>query len=102
MTDAEVRLWFALRDRRFAQFKFRRQVAIGPYIADFVCFDARVVVEVDGGQHVDSIPDARRDHWFRANDFYVVRFWNHDVLRNLEGVLTSLIGTLQERKGSTS
>jgi very-short-patch-repair endonuclease len=97
MTDAEAKLWFALRDRRFARFKFRRQVAIGPYIADFVCFNARVVIEVDGGQHSESTSDARRDRWFTANDFHVVRFWNHDVLCNLEGVLTSLVQTLQDR-----
>jgi len=95
MTDAEAKLWFALRDRRFAQFNFRRQVAIGPYIADFVCFDARLIVEFDGGQHAESTSDARRDRWFAANDFQVIRFWNHDVLCNLDGVLSSLIQTLR-------
>src|SRR5262249_49151437 len=74
MTDAERRLWFALRDRRFANFKFRRQVPVGPFIADFVCYTARVVVEVDGGQHADSSTDERRDRWFAANDFLVLRF----------------------------
>ena len=97
MTDAERRLWFALRDRRFANFKFRRQVPVGPFIADFVCYTARVVVEVDGGQHADSSTDERRDRWFAANDFLVLRFWNNDVLSNLEGVLTSILSTLRER-----
>lgn len=97
MTDAERKLWFALRDRRFADFKFRRQVSLGPYIADFVCFEARVVVEVDGGQHVDSQSDKRRDQWFAVNNFTIARYWNNDVLRNLEGVLTSLLETLQSR-----
>jgi very-short-patch-repair endonuclease len=97
MTDAERKLWFALRDRRFANFKFRRQVPVGPFIADFTCYTARVVVEVDGGQHADSSTDDRRDRWFAANDFMVLRFWNNDVLSNLEGVLTSILSTLRER-----
>ena len=88
MTDAERKLWFALRDRRFARFKFRRQVPIGPFIADFVCFEARVVIEVDGGQHAESLQDQRRDRWLAANRFRVLRFWNNEVLSNLEGVLT--------------
>ena len=99
MTDAERKLWFALRDRRFAHFKFRRQVPIGPFIADFVCFDARLVIEVDGGQHADSSDDKRRDRWFAANRFQVLRFWNNDVLPNLEGVSTLIAEALAgERK----
>ena len=97
MTDAERKLWFALRDRRFVDYKFRRQVPVGPFIADFVCYDARVVVEVDGGQHAESARDAQRDQWFAAHGFVVVRFWNNDVLRNLEGVLTLLLETLHQR-----
>jgi very-short-patch-repair endonuclease len=95
MTDAERKLWFALRDRRFAGFKFRRQVPIGPFIADFVCFGERLVIEVDGGQHADSIRDQKRDRWFAANKFRVMRFWNNEVLANLEGVMTSLAEALQ-------
>jgi len=95
MTHAERKLWFALRDRRFANFKFRRQVPIGPFIADFVCYQARLVVEVDGGQHAESRRDARRDEWLAANDFRVLRFWNNDVLANIEGVLTVLLESLQ-------
>ncbi len=97
MTDAERKLWFALRDRRFSDFKFRRQAPIGPFIADFICYGARVVIEVDGGQHVESSRDARRDGWFAANDFHVLRFWNNDVLSNLEGVLTALLDLLHKR-----
>lgn len=97
MTDAERKLWYAFRDRRFASFKFRRQVPIGPFIADFICYDARVVIEVDGSQHADSSSDARRDRWFAANDFLVLRFWNNDVLKNREGVLTSVLETLHAR-----
>src|SRR5262245_32529166 len=97
MTDAERKLWFALRDRRFANFKFRRQVPVGPFIADFICYTARVVVEVDGGQHADSSTDDRRDRWFAAKHFLVRRFWNNEVLSNLEGVLTSILDTLRGR-----
>jgi very-short-patch-repair endonuclease len=90
MTDAERKLWFALRDRRFAAYKFRRQVAVGPYVADFLCYCARLVIEVDGGQHAESSNDARRDRWFAANGFRVMRFWNNDVVCNLDGVLTAI------------
>lgn len=96
MTDAERKLWFALRDRRFAAFKFRRQVPIGPYIVDFVCFELRVIVEVDGGQHADSAADIERDKWLAENEFRVLRYWNNDVLQNLEGVLTALLTELEK------
>ena len=98
MTDAERKLWFALRDRRFAGFKFRRQVPIDRFIADFVCFEARLVVEVDGGQHAGSLQDRWRDRWFAANGYRVVRFWNNEVLSNLEGVLTVLSAELEQRR----
>src|SRR5579872_3683310 len=94
MTDAERKLWFALRDRRFQSFKFRRQVPIGPYVADFMSYASRLVVEVDGGQHAEPGRDARRDRWLAENNFRVVRFWNNEVLRNLEGVLTALADEL--------
>jgi very-short-patch-repair endonuclease len=94
MTDAERKLWFKLRDRRFARFKFRRQVPIGQYIADFVCFDARLIIEVDGSQHASSMRDKLRDHWFIANGFRVLRLWNNDVLSNPEGVVTLIAESL--------
>jgi len=98
MTDAERKLWFALRDRRFAHFKFRRQVPLGRYVADFVCFDARLVVEVDGGQHAQSMRDKLRDRWLVANGFRVLRFWNNDVLSNLDGVSTRIAEALHEER----
>jgi very-short-patch-repair endonuclease len=98
MTDAERKLWYALRDRRFSGFKFRRQVPIDRFIADFICFEARLVIEVDGGQHADSSKDQRRDRWFAENGFRVVRFWNNEVLLNLEGVLTVLLAELEQRQ----
>jgi very-short-patch-repair endonuclease len=99
MTDAERKLWFALRDRRFANYKFRRQVPMGRFIADFICFSARVIIEVDGGQHSESRADEERDYWVAQNDFLVLRFWNNEVLRTLEGVMIKILKTLHERNG---
>jgi very-short-patch-repair endonuclease len=96
MTDAERKLWFALRDRRFAGFKFRRQVPIDRFVTDFVCFKVRLIIEVDGGQHAGSLQDRWRDRWFAANGFRVTRFWNNEVLSNLEGVLTVLSAELEQ------
>jgi very-short-patch-repair endonuclease len=94
MTDAERKLWFALCDRRLAAFKFRRQVPLGPFIVDFLCYQARLVIEVDGGQHADSVCDVRRDEWLAANTFRVLRFWNNDVLGNTEGALMVILDAL--------
>ena len=93
-TDAEQKLWLLLRDRRLDGIKFRRQVPFRQYILDFVCFERKLVVEVDGGQHGDSETDARRDALLRAEGFQVARYWNNDVLRNPEGVLTDLLNRL--------
>ena len=79
-TEAERALWLALRGRRFLAWKFRRQVPIGPFIADFLCIEARLIIEVDGGQHAENPRDVERDHWFEANGFRVLRLWNHAVL----------------------
>lgn len=95
MTDAERKLWLALRDRRLDDAKVRRQVPIGPYIADFACYAARLVIEIDGGQHAESKTDERRDHWFAANEFRVLRFWNNEVLENIEGVLTVIVDAVR-------
>jgi very-short-patch-repair endonuclease len=96
-TQAEGKLWLLLRDRRLAGFKFRRQVPIGPYIADFVSFPARLVVEVDGGQHAESARDLARDRWLAGEKFKVVRYWNNDVLQNPEGILTDLLSHLDRQ-----
>jgi len=88
-TDAERRLWLLLRDRSLDGIKFRRQVPFGPYVLDFVCFERRLVVEVDGGQHGDSQSDKTRTARLRAEQFQVVRYWNNDVLKDPEGVLTT-------------
>ena len=96
-TDAERKLWFLLRDRRLDGIKFRRQVPLGPDIVDFVCFERRLVIEVDGGQHVDSKADKVRDTRLEALGFSIVRYWNTDVLKNPEGVLTDLLTQLAAR-----
>jgi very-short-patch-repair endonuclease len=94
MTDAERKLWHALRARQFAATKFRRQVPIGPYIADFLCYEVRLVIEVDGGQHAESMRDSLRDRWFERNMFRVLRFWNNEVLNNLEGVTAAILSAV--------
>jgi very-short-patch-repair endonuclease len=90
MTDAEQKLWRALRSRSL-QYKFRRQVPLGRYVVDFVCFETKVIVEVDGGQHAASVSDAARDCYFADHGYRTLRFWNNDVLGNLEGVLASIM-----------
>ena len=93
-TDAEQKLWFLLRDRRLDGIKFRRQAPFKNYILDFVCFERKLVVEIDGGQHSDSGKDQARDDFLRAEGFHVARYWNNDVLRNPEGVLIDLLDRL--------
>jgi very-short-patch-repair endonuclease len=95
-TDVEQTMWRLLRDRRFAGVKFRRQVPIGPYVADFACIQARLAVELDGGQHADNPSDTRRDAFLAAEGWRVVRFWNHDVIENRNGVLEKLLQIIAE------
>jgi len=87
-TDAEIVLWNRIRNRHIDGHKFVRQQPIGGYICDFVCREKLLIVEVDGGQHNESAADAIRDQRLVADGFRVLRFWNNDVLGNLEGVLT--------------
>ncbi|NCT71744.1 MAG: endonuclease domain-containing protein [Xanthomonadaceae bacterium] len=96
MTDAERRLWKYLRAHRLDGQKFRRQQPIGPCIVDFVHFGARVVVEADGGQHVQSPHDAARDAWLMRQGFRVLRFWNDDILLHTDAVLESIWKALRE------
>jgi very-short-patch-repair endonuclease len=95
MTDAEHVLWRQLRAHRFDGHKFRRQQPLGPYVVDFVNFDARLIVEADGGQHAESPHDQRRDAWLHAQGFRVLRFWNDDVLLRTESVLDAIWFALQ-------
>jgi len=86
MTDAERKLWSVLRNRQLEGAKFRRQQPIGPFIADFVCQQHRLIVEADGGQHSESIADNRRAAFLESKGYRVLRFWNNDILSNLDGV----------------
>jgi very-short-patch-repair endonuclease len=101
MTEAEHRLWKALRAQSLGA-KFRRQVPIGSYVADFACLPKKLIVEVDGGQHLDNSLDAVRDAWLRSRGFRVLRFWDHEVFRNLEGVLETIAGALVGPAGRLS
>ena len=95
MTDAERRLWSALRGRRLRGFKFRRQHPIGPFIVDFACIEHHVVIEADGGQHADSVDDFRRTAWLEAHGWRVLRYWNNDVLANTEGVQEAIFEAMK-------
>jgi adenine-specific DNA-methyltransferase len=96
-TDGEKRLWRHLRDRRLTGVKFRRQYPIGPYIADFASVEAKLVVEVDGGQHAkQSEHDAARDHFINAEGFRVIRFSAGDALAHTEDVLRTILRELAQ------
>jgi very-short-patch-repair endonuclease len=95
MTDAERRLWSLLRDRQMDDHKFHRQHPLGPYVLDFACIERKLVVEVDGGQHADSEHDRRRTAWLEAQGWRVIRFWNNEVLSNIEGVVARLTEALK-------
>jgi len=87
-TDAERLLWRSLRNSQLEGAKFRRQQPIEAYIVDFVSFDTRIVIELDGGQHAEcAVYDAQRDACLRRNGFTVLRFWNNEIFENMEGVL---------------
>jgi very-short-patch-repair endonuclease len=97
-TDAEQRLWYHLRGHRFMGMKFKRQKPIGNYIADFVCLEYNLIIELDGGQHAGNIEyDADRDAWLRSQGFTVLRFWNNDVMQNIESVLEAIRPAISER-----
>jgi len=88
-------LWKHLRLRQMGEFKFRRQQSIDNYIVDFVCFERRLVIEIDGGHHSEQpVRDAKRDEWLRKQGFTVLRFWNSEVLREIEAVREKILNAL--------
>jgi very-short-patch-repair endonuclease len=92
-------LWRRLRHRQFLGLKFRRQHPVGPYVADFDCEALRLVIEVDGGQHTaNATGDARRTAFLESTGLSVVRFWNNDVLENIDGVLQYLAEIVRQRQ----
>ena len=95
-TDAEARMWRLLRDRRFQLFKFRRQVPFQNVILDFVCFEKRFIVEIDGSQHAGSERDMARDAFLAAEGFRIARYWNNDVLQQPTAVLEDILAKLAE------
>jgi very-short-patch-repair endonuclease len=94
-TEVERRVWLRLRNRQLVGVKFRRQVPIGPFIADFAALDRKLVIELDGGQHLDSASDRARGAYLEKNGYRVLRFWNHEVLDDLEGVLERIRHALE-------
>jgi very-short-patch-repair endonuclease len=95
-TDAERILWQRLRYWQVDGYKFRRQQPFGHYIVDFVCLQKRLIIELDGGQHADQDNyDAERDAWLRDQGFAVLRFWNNDVLKNIDGVMETIVDSLK-------
>ena len=101
-TQAEARLWHLLRDRRLVGFKFRRQVPISPYFADFACYEGLLVVELDGSQHFESERDVRRDEELRRRGFEVLRVWNNELSDNRDGVLEAILAILTARAAPPS
>ena len=94
-TDAEIRLWSRLRRKQIDGFRFRRQQPIGPYIVDFFCPAAKLIIEVDGGHAALEKEDARRARWLEERGYRVVRFWNNEVLANTDGVILAILETLR-------
>jgi very-short-patch-repair endonuclease len=103
MTDAEKRLWFRLRRRQVGGHRFRRQVPIGTYIADFACLASRLVVELDGGQHNEldqETLDVKRTDWFETRGYRVLRFWNYEALGEMDGVMEAISNALSPSPAS--
>ena len=91
-TDAERLVWKYLRARQLNNVKFRRQQPIGPFIVDFVCFEKKLIIEIDGGHHSENEEiNLRRTEWLRAKGYRVIRFWNNEVLQNSRGVFEEIL-----------
>jgi very-short-patch-repair endonuclease len=96
MTDAENRIWYYLRNRRLGGYKFVREHVIGHYIADFVCREKKLIIEIDGGQHMDAIEyDLLRTKDLESRGYRVLRIWNHEVFKNIQGVMDSVLNLLE-------
>jgi len=96
MTDAENRMWYDLRNRRLNGYKFVRQYAIGNYIVDFICREKNLIIEVDGGQHMDAIEyDEQRSNYLKSRGYQVFRVWNNDVFNNIQGVMEGILNLIE-------
>jgi very-short-patch-repair endonuclease len=97
MTDAERRLWSALRYRQLGGCRFRRQAPLGPYIVDYVCLEKKLIVELDGGQHfIRTKEDAKRTLWLNERGYQVIRFWNHQVFEDFDVILEVIWRALED------
>ncbi|MDE2836800.1 MAG: endonuclease domain-containing protein [Chloroflexota bacterium] len=95
-TEAERLLWMHVRNRALGGYKFRRQVPIGPYVADFVCISEGLVIELDGSQHHEQTDDDRqRTQWIESAGYRVLRLWNNDIFQNMHTVLEAIMAELQ-------
>ena len=98
-TDAEQILWYQLRNRRFLNYKFRRQFPFDCYIADFICVELRLIIELDGSQHAEQADnDAERTLYLKQRGFKVIRFWNNELFDNIEGVLECIRLAVEKQK----
>ena len=89
-------MWYLLRNRRLAGYKFRRQAPIGKYIVDFLCYERRLIIELDGGQHQEQADyDNERTRWLESTGFRVIRFWNNEMLQETDGVQEAILTALQ-------
>jgi very-short-patch-repair endonuclease len=93
-TDAERLLWGSLRNRRLIGHKFRFQATIEPFVVDFLCIEARLIIEIDGSQHNADV-DAGRTHFLQSRGYRILRFWNNEVLENFDGVVEVIMATLE-------
>ena len=95
MTEAEKKLWHHIRADQLEENRFRRQVPVGPYVLDFCCLRKKLAIEVDGGQHAENACDLVRTRWLERNGFQMLRFWNNDVLTNIDGVCAVIVEKLK-------
>lgn len=100
-TEAENRMWYFLRNRRLGGHKFVRELVIGNYIADFVCREKKLIIEIDGSQHMEAIEyDNKRTYYLESKGYQVLRFWNNEVFNNIYGVLDSILNVLEVKSHS--
>jgi very-short-patch-repair endonuclease len=103
MTDAERKLWWHLRRLPIDHSHFRRQATIGPFFADFACHERRLIIEVDGAQHnqpENVARDAERSAYLRSQDYRILRFWNNDVLKNIDSVMEAILVAMHQYEAS--
>jgi very-short-patch-repair endonuclease len=103
MTEAERKFWWHLRRVPIDHSHFRRQATIGPFFADFACHERRLIIEVDGSQHNDPdnvVRDAERSAYLRSQGYRILRFWNNDVLKNIDNVMKEIFAAAQQSEAS--